>query len=81
MSDIEAQLLSALKAAHLWLNTLVDQIDIDPEDTAYTATIVSPDGKREAAKRTLAESLAQIDAAISNAEGSEAKAALEVKVE
>lgn len=58
------ELEGALRPAQLWLKTLVDECDLDPEDTAYTVNAVSPEGKRTLARVTLASTQAQIAAAL-----------------
>ena len=56
--------LQQLRAARQWLRFLVDELDLDPDDTAYVVNVVSPDGQREAARITLAHSLTQMDACL-----------------
>ena len=53
--------LQQLRAARQWLRFLVDELDLEPDDTAYVVNVISPDGQREAARITLAHSLAQMD--------------------
>ena len=69
MNDrLDTTALGALRAAKVWLNVFVKQIDIDPAETSFNVKAVSPDGERHLAKVTLAETLAQIDAAIAAGE-------------
>ena len=60
--------LNALMAASQWLDVLVERFDIVSSETMFTVNVVGPEGRREVARRSLAESLAQIDDAIAEAQ-------------
>lgn len=66
MSDLRqrTESLAALTLAKFWIETLVKEMDIDPESTTVTVNAVGPNGKRELAKRNLAQSQQQISRAI-----------------
>ena len=64
---LEVEAVQQLRAARQWLEFLAAELGLDPEGTAFVVTIVSPAGEAEAARVTLAHSLAQIDACLAEA--------------
>lgn len=62
-------LVKALNAADQWIRLLAKELDIDPSDTTVTISAVGPDGKRELAKVSLAETQLQVRAALAAAKG------------
>ena len=67
-AGVQAEILAQLKAARQWLKMLIDELDLEPDDTAFVVNVVGPTGEREAARVTLAHSLTQIDTAITAAD-------------
>lgn len=59
-----AETLQQLKAARQWLKFLVDEFDLELDETAFHVDAVSPEGRRTVAVVTLADSLSHIDACL-----------------
>lgn len=53
---------AALRKAKVWLDLLIDEADVEPEETDITVSVVGPEGKREVAKLRLSETLEEIAA-------------------
>lgn len=68
MNSISDDLLAALLSADQWIKLLVDEADIDPDETIVTVKAVGSDGKRPLAEMNLAESQKQFAAAIARAQ-------------
>lgn len=64
-----SEALAQLRAARQWLRFLVDEFDLEPEETAFVVTASSPADAtdQEMARVTLAHSLARIDACLAGA--------------
>lgn len=60
-------MIEALKGARTWFDLVCAVAEIDPEDTWATVKAVGPDGERVLAKKSLQETLNQIDAALTSA--------------
>ena len=63
-TERERKLRGALIAMRAWLGVMADAMDWDVGETCVTINAVGPNGKRELAKRSLAEINAQADAAL-----------------
>lgn len=51
-----------LSAARLWLVTICELADIDPDETTMRVRAVGKDGEKIVATKTLSETIAEIDA-------------------
>lgn len=63
----ESEVLVQLRAARQWLRVLIDEADIEPEETAFVVSVRSAEGEEVKARVTLAHSLTQIDAVLAGA--------------
>jgi len=64
LGDIADHHMRLLIASREWLGVLADELDIEPATTVIEVHAIGPGGKRALAQRTLSESLAEIDVAI-----------------